>query len=200
MESFVLFNSICKFGIFKNPFAMVTCLSDIYFRLRRFLLLVKTKKSNFYELWQQHRQLKTIEMTEAWPIILTMSNIYISSNPNPLTNFTSSSRRIEFKDIHPWNISHMITKTIPISTRIAIRKWHNVLRNRAFRCEFDRKSIKTKTKTWSELPSGARTIVKQILASEEWNKSKKAGLWESQSEIWVAKLTIWVMSIEIEKI
>ena len=27
------------------------------------------ERSDFYELWQQHKQLKTIEMNEAWPDI-----------------------------------------------------------------------------------------------------------------------------------
>ena len=53
-------------------------------------------------------------------LILTMRDIYINSNLNPLTKLTSSSRRIEFKDILPWHISQMITKTMPISTRIVI--------------------------------------------------------------------------------
>ena len=46
-----------------------------------------------------------------------MRDIYINSNLNPLLKFTSSSK---FKDILPWNISQIITKTIPISTRIQI--------------------------------------------------------------------------------
>ena len=41
-------------------------------------------------------------------------------NLNPLKKFTSSNRSTEFKDISPWNISQMMTKTIPISTRIVI--------------------------------------------------------------------------------
>ena len=36
------------------------------------------------------------------------------------TKFTSSSRNTVFKDILPWNISQMVMKTIPISTRIVI--------------------------------------------------------------------------------
>ena len=35
-----------------------------------------------------------------------------------------------------------------------------------------------------------KAIVEKILASEEENKSKRAGLWESQSGIRVGKLTI----------
>ena len=38
-----LFISICKFGSFKNPFATITSLSELYFRFR-FILLVQTKK------------------------------------------------------------------------------------------------------------------------------------------------------------
>ena len=26
-----------------------------------------TNESDFYELWQQHKQLKTMQMSEAWP-------------------------------------------------------------------------------------------------------------------------------------
>ena len=54
-------------------------------------------------------------------LILTMSDIYINFNLNALTKFTSSSRSTEFKGIIPWNISQMITKTVPISTSILLR-------------------------------------------------------------------------------
>ena len=52
----------------------------------------------------------------------------------------------------------------------------------------------------SQFPNGGKAIAEQILASEEINKSKRAGLWESQSGIQVGKLTIWVRSFEIEKL
>ena len=42
-ESFC-FSSVCKFGSFKNPFAMTTSLPELYFRFRRFILLVQMKK------------------------------------------------------------------------------------------------------------------------------------------------------------
>ena len=58
----------------------------------------------------------------------------------------------------------------------------------ASHCEFDGKSIETETTTWSEFPNGGKAIVEQILASEEINKSKRAGLRESQSGIRVRKL------------
>ena len=129
-------------------------------------------------------------------LILTMRDIYINSNLNPLTKFTSSSRSTEFKDILPWNISQMIMKTIPISTRIVI----SYAMKRDIPFEFDGKSVETVTIIWSEFPNGEKPIVEQILVSEEINKSKRAGLWASQSGIRVAKLTIWVTSFEVEKL
>ena len=38
------FISICKFSSFKNPFATITSLSEVYVRFRRFIPLVGTKK------------------------------------------------------------------------------------------------------------------------------------------------------------
>ena len=61
------FSSICKFCSFKNPFATITGLSELYFRFRRFVLLVQTKKSDFCELWQQCKLLKTMEVSEVLP-------------------------------------------------------------------------------------------------------------------------------------
>ena len=48
-------------------------------------------------------------------------DIYVHQfQPNPLTKFTNSTRCTELEDIFPWNISQMITKTIPINKRIVI--------------------------------------------------------------------------------
>ena len=52
-------------------------------------------------------------------------------------------------------------------------------RNGASHCEFDEKSMKTETTGWSEFPNGGKAIAKQILASGERHKYKRAGLWES---------------------
>ena len=68
------FISICKFGIFKNPFATITSLCEFF--LRRLILLVQTKKSDFCELWQQHKQLKTMELSEAWPDIYSLGYMH----------------------------------------------------------------------------------------------------------------------------
>ena len=62
--------------------------------------------------------------------------------------------------------------------------------NGASRFNFDGKSLKTETTTLSDFPNGGKAIVEQILASEETNKSKRAWLWESQSENRVGKLTL----------
>ena len=98
----------------------------------------------------------------------------MNSNLNPLTNFTGSCRNIQFKDIFPWYISQMITKTIPGSMRIVITmQW-----NGASCFEFIGKPMETETTTWSEF---GKAIIEQILVSKEINKSKRAGLWESQS-------------------
>ena len=43
--------------------------------------------------------------------------------------------------------------------------------------------METEKTKWSEFPNGEKAIVEQTLASEEINKSKRAGLWESQSGI-----------------
>ena len=60
--------------------------------------------------------------------------------------------------------------------------------------------METETTAWSEFPDGGKAIVEQILVSEEINKSKRAGLWESQSGVRVGKLAIWIRSFEIEKL
>ena len=113
------FISICKFGSFKNPFAKITSLSELYFRLRRFILMVPTKKviyvsydsnTSSYKPWRWVR----------FDLKFRMKNIYINSNLNPLAKLTNSSRRTEFKDILLRNISQMITRTIPIRARIVI--------------------------------------------------------------------------------
>ena len=97
----------------------ITSLSERYIRVRRFILLVQTKKvismnySSSTSSWKPWRWVRL-------DLILTMRDIYINSNLKPLTKFTSNSRSTEFKDILPWNISQMITKTVPISTRIVI--------------------------------------------------------------------------------
>ena len=66
--------------------------------------------------------------------------------------------------------------------------------NGASSCELVEKSMETETTTWSEFPNGGKTIAEQILVSEERNKSKRVGLWESPTEFrW------WISSTRIDK-
>ena len=58
--------------------------------------------------------------------------------------------------------------------------------------------MEMETTTWSDFLNGEKVIVEQIPASEERYKSKRAGLWESESGIRVGKLTIWVRPFKIE--
>ena len=82
------------------------------------------QKSDFYEPWLHTSSWKPWRWV--WlDLILSMRDIYINSNLNPLTKLTSS-RNTEFKDILPCKISQMIKKTVLISTRIVISyamKW-----------------------------------------------------------------------------
>ena len=60
------FCSICKFGSLKNTFTTITSQSGLYFRFRRFILLLQTKKNDFYELWKQQKLAKTMDMSKVW--------------------------------------------------------------------------------------------------------------------------------------
>ena len=57
--------------------------------------------------------------------------------------------------------------------------------------------METEKTTWSEFPNVVKAIVEQIIASEEINWSRIAGLIESLSGIQGGNLTIWVRSFEI---
>ena len=92
---------------------------------------------------------------------LTLRDIYINSNLNPLTKFTSSSSRsTEFKPMEHLSNNH---KDRPNQNE-NIHKLCNET------------SMETDKTTWSEFPNGGKAILKQILVSEEINKSKIAGL------------------------
>ena len=71
--------------------------------------------------------------------------------------------------------------------------------NGASHCEYDGKSMETGGITWSEFPNGGKTIVEQILASEEIINPKEQDS-ENQFGIKVGKLTIRLRSFEIEKL
>ena len=125
---------------------MITSLSELYFRFRRFILLLETKTiismnyGSSTSCWKPWRWVRL-------NLILRMRDIYINFNLNSLTKFTSSSTSTEFKDILLWNISQMITKTVPMSMRIVksyTMKWESYF-------EFIGKSMETEALTWSRI-------------------------------------------------
>ena len=185
MDSFVLL-AYAKLAASRTPLQRLLALSELYFRFGRFMLLKQAADNHAAESstssWKPWRWVR-------FDLILKMRDIYISSSLNPLTKFTSSSRSTEFEDILVWNIFQMATKTIPISRRIVISyvmKWYIpwwILRK--VNGNWDNNTIRV-----------SEFIVEQILALEQRNKSKRTGLWESQSGIQVGKLTIWVRSFE----
>ena len=87
-------------------------------------------------------------------LILSLRDIYVNSNLNPLIKFTSSNRSTKFKDILPWNISQMIMKNVPISTTIVISYETELTRSISFTriCKpvlmMDAKVSKDKNSTW----------------------------------------------------
>ena len=65
IDSFVLLAN-ARFSALRTRFAKVTSLSELFFRFRRWIMLVQTK-SDLYELRQQCKQLKATEVCQAWP-------------------------------------------------------------------------------------------------------------------------------------
>ena len=109
----------------QEPFAMIISLSELYFRFRRFILLVQMIKLVSLNYWSNTNNWKPWRRVRLDPTLLT-KDIYTNPNLNLLTKFTSNSRSTEFKDNPPWSISQMITNTVPVSTRIVISyamKW-----------------------------------------------------------------------------
>ena len=107
----LLFISICKFASFKKPFSSITGLSEFYFRFRRFILLVNTIR------WQQHKQVKIIEISEAWPD--TFDKGYTLPTWTHSQNSLAAAEAPSLK-ISSHGTSHMIEKTDPISTKMVI--------------------------------------------------------------------------------
>ena len=188
------FISICKFGSYKNAFATINSLSELYFRFRKFILFAQIKKvisMNYGRSTSSWKRWMWVRLD----LIPSMRDIYINSNPTPLTKFTGSSRSTDFKDILLWNISKMIMKTVPLTLRIVISYamkrgipfwiWWKVSGNWA--------------NNMIRISQGRESLCRTN-SSVRRNKSKKAGLWESQSGIRVRNLTIWVRSFKIEKL
>ena len=98
---------------------LITRLSELHFRCRRFILLIKTKEvvslsyGSRTSSWKPRRWVRL-------NLIFTMRDIYISFNLDLFPKFSSSHRSTEFKDILPWNISQIMKKIISVSSRIVV--------------------------------------------------------------------------------
>ena len=108
--------SICKIDSFKNLSGIITSLHELNFRLRSILLVQKKKviSMNYNSSTNSLKPWRWLKLQ----LILLIRDIYINSSLKALKKFISCSRSREFKDILPQNISQIITKTIPFSTRI----------------------------------------------------------------------------------
>ena len=57
---------------FPNDYYLVWTLVQI----QKIYSIDRNEKSHFFELWRQHKQLKTMKMSEAWPDIYNEEYIY----------------------------------------------------------------------------------------------------------------------------
>ena len=133
-------------------------------------------------------------------LIFSMWYIYINSKLNPPTNFTSSSRSTQFKDMLPWNISQMITKTFSISTKIVISNamkgiillwiwwkvngnWDNMIR--MFQ--------------WRESLCRTNALIGRNIEIQK-SRTVRITVWDPSRKVAGNNLTIWVKSFWIEKL
>lgn len=65
IKRFFCFISISQFRSFKNTLSKLTNLCTLGFRHRKFIVCTN-EISEFCEQWQQHMQLKSMEINEAW--------------------------------------------------------------------------------------------------------------------------------------
>ena len=132
----------------KKYFAAITNSPKLSFRFRRLILLVKTKKCllwtktaaqsaenhghewgmSWYSRWGIYTSVPTWTHSQNSLAAAEVWNLKISSHWTclkwskrlPHSQNSLVAAEIQFKDISPWNISQIITKTVPISTRIVI--------------------------------------------------------------------------------
>ena len=111
----LFFVRICKSDSFKNRFAMITRLSELYFRFKKIILWVQKKNvismgySSSTSSWKSWRWMRLDLIFTIWDM-------------NSLTMHKQQEKH-QFKDIIPWKISQIITKNIPNGMRIAISFW-----------------------------------------------------------------------------
>ena len=109
------FSIICKFGSFKNTFAMITSLSELYFRFRRFILLLQMKKVISMNYGDEGRLTSYLR----WGIYTSIPTRTYSQTS------LAAAEALSLEIASHWT-SQIITKTIPISTRKVVdyvMKW-----------------------------------------------------------------------------
>ena len=171
--------SVCKFGSFKNPFSTIINLSERCFRFR-FILLLQRKKVISMNYGSNTRSWKSWRWERLY-LILLVRDIYINFNLNLLTKITSSNRRTEWVWRYP-PMDHLSSdhKESPNQQENSHKKCNELGKP----IVNDGKSKETETTTWSEFPNGGKAIIEQILASEEINESRRAGL----------RIIVWYLS------
>ena len=75
MDYFVLF-AYASLAVSRTLLQWMLACLDFTFDSEDLSYWYKQKKSDFYELWQQHKQLKTMETSEAWPDTLDEGYIH----------------------------------------------------------------------------------------------------------------------------
>ena len=63
INSFVLL-AYASLAASRTLFATITSLYKLYFKIQKIFFVSTNEKSDFYELWQQHMLLKTMEVNE----------------------------------------------------------------------------------------------------------------------------------------
>ena len=99
MDSFVLL-AYASLAASRTLLQRLLAWLNLYFRIRRFILLAKTKKlislnyGSSTSSWKPGRWVR-------FDLIFSMKDIYMNSNLSPRTKFTSSSRSTEFNNYPP---------------------------------------------------------------------------------------------------
>ena len=187
------FISILKIVNLKNPFATITRISKLSFRFRRFILLVQTKNVNSMNYGSSTSSQKN---GGEWDLTWDLQwGIYTSiptwnHSQNSLSAAEAPSLKISSLE-HLSNDHEDCFNQHENSHNLYDENEHPV---------FSLKENQWKLRQQLEFPKGGKTFLEQILASEVRNKSKRAGLWQSQSGIRVGKLTIWVRPFAIKKL
>ena len=166
-----------------------TSLPELCLSYKVFILLLQRKEviamtyGSNTSCWKSLRWMKV-------DLIFTVGNICINFNLLPFMKFGSSSRSFKLKDSLSWNCFDMVTKTIPISKRIA----KSCTTESMIISIWPYQTVKENEATnWSEFHKWVRATGEQYLGSEARNNPKRAELWPSQTGIWIGK-SVWVRS------